>query len=605
MSRRVQARIARAFALVLVGVAVVIAARGLERQTTWYLASDQFAFLTFARDIAHGRVLHPADDLERLAPRPEGHARDVLFQTYFWVGDRVYSRYPPGFPAVLALAGLLGGEPAQRLVNPMLYLALLAVVAWLCWAALRPSDRSLAAGTAVAAVWLLLLLPTQIHLWGSTVARDLLAHLLGLGALVATLYAVPATAGILLGLACTVRPDAALYGVSLVAVLGVQRARARLWLSSALGFAAGVLPLLLYNRVARGSLLGFTQGDELDHLLSSLGGSPLAVLAQSVMMPSGGGLRLSHLRSTLAGNVRLLLHAFSWSALATSVGLAWSLRHRPVLAAALLPYALVALLFFSFWPHPDARYLAGVSVALIVPTALGAVVLCRRLVAQECSTQQRVALAGAAAAVGALAWVVGRRGAPGAGPEIAVVVAIVAVAALSRLGEGRGIERAAVLAPGLALAFAGLLRLGIGEGRRDPFQEPQVERARDAVESVVPPGALVLVGEGLGRPAENIAYYTHADAHYVRELALLSTTAADAATRYARSGRRAFLLVASGDGSAAALEREGRLTLLERRRGAALYEWFVDPRAAPEGARLYEVEPARAAVAPAEPPGRP
>src|SRR5262252_3330061 len=111
MSRRVYGRLGRAAAIALLLLAAFAAARGLERHNTWYLASDQFAFLTFAADLRSGTIFHDASFYEHLVP-PSQAARsfDALFQTYFFHGGKLYSRYPPGFPALLAVAGMLGGE---------------------------------------------------------------------------------------------------------------------------------------------------------------------------------------------------------------------------------------------------------------------------------------------------------------------------------------------------------------------------------------------------------------------------------------------------------------------------------------------------------------
>ena len=186
MGRRRQGRLVRFLALALAAMALLVAARGLVRHNTWYLASDQYAFLTFAGDLRRGTVFHDDEALRIAAPQASRDFKlDARVQTYFWRDGRLYSRYPPGFPALLALAGTVGGEDAQHALNPVLYLTILALLGWLTWVLLRQGDRALAAGAAVAAMWLLLLLPTDVHLWGITVARDLPAHLLALAALLA------------------------------------------------------------------------------------------------------------------------------------------------------------------------------------------------------------------------------------------------------------------------------------------------------------------------------------------------------------------------------------------------------------------------------------
>ena len=144
---------------------MLVAARGVERRNTWYLASDQFAFLTFASDLAQGRVLHDPAVLKIIAPRANPkRTHDALVQTYFWRGDTMFSRYPPGFPALLAAAGLIGGEAARHAVNPLLYLAMLALLGWLTWALVAPRDRLLAAVADAAAMRLALVLSSHGNL---------------------------------------------------------------------------------------------------------------------------------------------------------------------------------------------------------------------------------------------------------------------------------------------------------------------------------------------------------------------------------------------------------------------------------------------------------
>lgn len=596
MSAGATSRGAKAFAVVLALVAAAVVARGLERRNTWYLASDQFAFLEFASDLREGRVLHSQDAILRLgAQRPPRGTSDAYYQTYLWDGARLWSRYPPGFPAMLAAAGAIGGESAQHLLNPLLFAALIALLGVATWRPLRGLDRPLAAGAGLAAAWFAIVLPTQVHLWGITVARDLPAHLLGLGSVVAAAGGAVGAAGLLLGLACTIRPDAVLWGVP-VAALGLRGRRAGLAPRAArfaLSFALGVLPLLLYNRVARGSFFGLTQAGEFDRLLSWTRSSPLRIVAQ--VAPSGGGFRLSHVGPTLAGNLRLVGRAFSWTAAAALLGAAWSARRRPGLLLAFAPYALVAMPFYGFWSHPDARYLVGISLCLAALAGTGAVVACRELGRTASGGARATGLAAALATAAAAAWAArtGRpRGFAWPGlPEVALAAAIAASAAWPR-GDRRVRESAwPSLLPAIALAALALFRLAGGSGERDPFQRVQAERARAAIESVVPAGALVLADGDLGRPSENIAHYTHADSQYAAELPLLRTHAARAAVGYALDGRRVFALVASERGDLVrALGEVATLRVVERRRGDALLEWFVDPVAAPAGASLLAVE---------------
>src|SRR5262245_41707038 len=257
----------RRVALGLVLLALVATARGLERRTTWYLASDQFAFLTFADDLRHGRVFHDPGALAALAAKmPRDQTADALYQTYLWRDGRLWSRYPPGFPLLLAAASVVGGESAMHLLNPALYLVLLVSLA-LFTRSLLGGDI-IAAGAAAAAPWAVLVIPTEIHLWGIPIARDLPAHLLGLGALAAACAGRFGLAGLALGLACTIRPDALLYSLSLGAVALVLRPRPRALLTGTAAFVAGAAPLLAYNTLTQGHPLAFTQGMEFRHLFA-------------------------------------------------------------------------------------------------------------------------------------------------------------------------------------------------------------------------------------------------------------------------------------------------------------------------------------------------
>lgn len=276
------------------------------------------------------------------------------------------------------------------------------------------------------------------------------------------------------------------------------------------------------------------------------------------------------------------------------------MRVRPILASIFVPYAVLALPFYACWSHPDPRYLAGVSLVLIGLVASGAAIVCRLAADPATSARLRAGVAAAALAIATVALCAsGPRGPLVPGPPEAALAAAIAVAALASFVRAPiGGLTGAALAPGLALALAGLLRLAHGEGGRDPFQRAQVERARGAVEAVVPGGALVLVGDRLGRPAENIAHYTHADAHYLDELPLLSTDPVQAAARYALVSRRSFLLIAADESRELdALAPAASLRVVERRSGEALYDWFVDPNAARRGAVLYEIAVSEAALA--------
>ena len=572
----------RRVAVALVLLALLVAARGLDRHTTWYLASDQFAFLTFADDLRHGRIFHDPGEFAAIASNvPPGQTADAYYQTYLWRDGRLFSRYPPGFPLLLALAALIGGPPAQHLLNPVLYLVLLAALALLTHRLLTGARPGIPEGAAAAAPWALLVIPAEVHYWGLTVARDLPAHLLAIGALAAACASRFSLAGLALGLACAIRPDAILYSFSLGALALVRRARVADLTRGTLAFLAGVAPLLAYNTITQGHPLAFTQGMEFRHLFSAAPATPpiaRADLLPDLALTSGGGFRLRNLPHVLPANLRYLAGAFGLFLL-PALG---ALRGR-LIAAALAPYALTAVPFFSCWGHGDARYQVGVVLALLMLTAAGTSSWCATLASPTLRSRTRLTLI----ALTVLAVVVApavfpfqeqRRPlevAAGAGAALVGVAALVPVAAPAAAAIGP-------LVPALAFAGVGLTRMMRGTGARDPFQSAQVARARDTLESVLPPGALVFTTPALGRPAENITYYAHAEAHYDGETALLNSSNLEAARRWQASGRRVFLL-RPGD-----TPRLPGLTEVARRSGPQLYDWFVDPSRTPE-AVLFEV----------------
>jgi hypothetical protein len=575
----------RVAAALLALLAVAIAARGLVRHNNWYLASDQFAFLTFAGDLRRGTVFHDDAVFEEIAPdRSQEKRYDALSQTYFWRSGELYSRYPPGFPALLALAGWVAGETGEHALNPILYVAILLFTAVFVRTLVAPRDRALADAAAVLTVWLVLLLDTGMHLWGITVVRDLPAHLLALAALLAAATGRPVRSGLVLGAACVVRVDAFLYATSLVAIARVRRAGVGEAARATAAFLVGVAPLLLYNLATEGSLLSFTEGGELRELWSR-NPSGGAALAQLFAAPSGGGFRLSHLCETLPANAFHLLRAFGWLAPFGAVGALWALRERAALAAALLPYPAAALVFYSFWVHADFRYLAGASLCLIPIVAVGIALAYRSAAADGPAVRLGALALGLLAA--ALALFAGGPARPG--PTALAIYAGLAVVAV--LPRGPWLRRAAPLAAAVALALPTTVRAARGGAERGPFQRGEVAAARAAVGALVPRGSLVMTAPGLGRTAENLRFYSDVEAFYPGEMALLDRPAEVAAIVFAGTGRRVFYLLPLGDrATAAQLKSLGSLRPLAERRGRASLEFFVDPRRVPQGVGLYELE---------------
>jgi hypothetical protein len=599
MRRRQQGRLVRFAALALGAIALAVAARGLERHNTWYLASDQYAFLTIAADLQRGTVFHDPTALQLVVPLVKpGWAYDALVQTYFYRDGLLYSRYPPGFPGLLAAVGLVGGEAAQHWLNPVLYLTILALVGWLTWVLVRANDRAVAAGSAVASMWLLLLLPTDVHLWGITVARDLPAHLLALGAVLAAVHGRAVVCGLVLGLACTIRPDAALYGVSLAAVFRVEGVRLRDMLLGGLAFVVGALPLFAYNWATGGHPLAFTQGGEFREVLGWVGTRGMAT-AQSIVFGSGGAFRVSNLWHTLPGNAGQLARSLGWLGVLTVLGIAWAVRSRRVLAAALVPYPVVALVFYSCWSHPDARYLAGVALCLIPLTGVGAVVGCRWVARAERPGVLAGAVLAGALVVVAQRWLPVWLRVPGIGSAETALAGAFAAAALVRLvpRPGAALARLVPLAPAVALATLALTIVATSRGARDPFQRAQIERARQVLGAIVPPGSLVVTSEALGRPAENVGHYLGVHAYYPGEFSLLNVNHRGVVSRHLLAGKRVFYMLRADDrDTLRAAQPMDPHRLVAKAQGKQLHDWFVDPAGAPFGVALYEIEPTPATL---------
>ncbi|MCW5890702.1 MAG: hypothetical protein KIT14_09130 [bacterium] len=558
---------------------------GLERQITWYLAVDQFGYLNFAHDLLQGRVFHQWEPLKALQqflpPRT-----DILVQTYVNEGGKLYCRYSPGFP--ILLAGWIGlfGDDAAHVLNSCIFLALLLVVTRFHWRASHSPWRGGASAAMIA------LFPTMIHLWGLTLTRDLSAHV---AAFTGLLLLNPAggtplagwrtlAGGLALGFAVTIRPDAAIYVIPASAMMGVRWWRegrripmlARSAAVGALGIAIGLAPFLAYNAAAVGNPFLPTQGMELP-LLPSLPpppakpkrpvlpkkpadkapdaaatSAPAQAANQAADAPAapattgpaadappageqtpkvgypsrgwrggtfdqvqGGGLRISNLETTLPGNWNILLRAYTGPILLLALfGAATALILRPAFAVAAIIYCVVGFVFFSCWPRPDHRYLVGVFIflpMLIVEGVCGGLDLLRLL-----QRRGRADLAHALAGVGALLLALGAAVSWSSAAELqpplqalATTIQVLGALGLAAAFALPGRRLVQVLAMVLMLALVGLKvqRVQAEEGRRAPFQKPQMQRARANMERLLEKNAVVITSEAVGRPAENIEWY--------------------------------------------------------------------------------------------------
>jgi hypothetical protein len=298
----------------------------------------------------------------------------------------------------------------------------------------------------------------------------------------------------------------------------------------------------------------------------------------------GGGVRLSNLPTTLPGNIALLREAYGDTLLGLAVvGAVLALVQRPALFLTAAPYCVVALLVFSLWGRPDGRYLSGVFVLLpmlVVEGAFGPADLLARA-ARRFRPGVVITVGLAAAGVLVAAAFVPPAVPAGALPVLTVAVPLAGAASiLATLAARHGI--ATVVAPALAVGLVALtaVRALSGEQRRASFQRPQMERARDTLARHVEPGGLIITSEDVGRPADNIDYYSGvAQAVYLTDLVRWRLSVWEMALHAARVGMTPYLLLPVGDA-----RREDILTNLRRVYGVELVadippeqaiDWFV------------------------------
>jgi len=516
----------------------------LRQKVSWYLAVDQLGYLLFARDLLAGHVFHqwpPAAALATRLPDPT----DVLAQSYLWDHGLLYSRYAPGFPIILALwTGLFGANAAHAL-NPLVFLAVLATLIVLVWRV----NGSLWLGTIVAA--LVFLCPTGVTLWALTPTRDLSAHLcalLGLTALAGSGGLAATTvfaAGLALGGAASIRPDAVLYLIpAAVLALGRWRVRdgraslARVASAGAIGMLLGLTPSFLYYGIATGNpfrppqvveMHGFFGPARLDALEQApagprIGFPPGAWRGGQLEPVSGEGMKLAYLPTTLPGNWAKIRRLYGNVLVVLAVlGLAVAAVLRPVLALAVGAYVTTALLFYSCWGRPYGRYLVSIwllAPVLMVNGTLGSIELVRRLWARGARDAARWAAVGGSVLL--LACHFGAGPQPDGTVQLALtrllVVATVGGLAAAALWPERPIEELVAPALALVLALLGTAWLATPSPRAT-VQRPEIARAAEVAQRTFAPRAVLITSEDVGRPAENYEYYTDVHALYLTDLA--------------------------------------------------------------------------------------
>jgi hypothetical protein len=436
---------------------------------------------------------------------------------------------------------------------------------------------------------------TFVFFWALTLVRDLATHLTGLLGLYLLLpvRGRPLTArrtlaaGVALGFAASIRPDAILYSVpgALLAALRWFRERqprqavATAMATGTLGLLVGLAPFLAYNWAATGNPLRPTQGMEVE-FLSEAPPPPPAAAGQRVGYASapwiggtsafvqGGGLRLANLRQVLPVNVAQIRDAYGDPLVALAIlGALIALVQRSALFVATVPYSLLALLLYSCWSKADPRYFAGVHVLLpmlIVEGAVGTLDVVRKAWRLGFGTAARgIALMAAATLLGVALWTM-RTGGATRPPVPTLVLIVTGIAGLGALlaASWPGRRVTAVVAPVLALAvvwFAGQ-RAWAGMASRATFQRGEMLRARATFNEAIEPGAVVITTETVGRPGENIEYYSGvAHALYFTDLLRWRMPVWRAAQLLAEGGLKPYLFIPTNHPG-----RAGLLTTLAR-----------------------------------------
>jgi hypothetical protein len=564
-----------AFALVAV-VFLVVLARMLGARITWYLAVDQFGYLQFAHDLLRGKIFHDWEPATIMGLLPK--RTDVLAQTYIWDNGRMYCRYAPGFPMLVAGWMALFGDARVAYLNPTIFLGLLVLVMAIAWRLTGSPWRGLAAAVLVA------LCPTRMYWWSLTLTRDLSAHFFAFIGLYQLLprESQPTTArrvvvaGLALGFAASIRNDAVLY-LFPAAVLGVAAWRrerppgrrvAGLVAGATAAVLLGLLPTLGFNAITTGNPFRATQGMEVEHFFSNAAeeaqGTPRVAYPPGMWrgtayaQVSGGGLRLENFPRTVRGEWKLVQDAYGPVLLGlAALGVVVGLVLRPVLVLFTVPYVVVSFLFYSCWFRPDPRYIIGAFTMiplLIVEGVVGSVELVR-VIAERRGDAIARPVAAVLAVVGVLVAI-----APIPPPSPTIDQAFLSKNVLpllmwvlplvTAIGAGAAAFRpsapvTSALAPALAvgLAVLGVVRADATQAMRAPFQRPQATLARETLQRTLERRSVVITSEDIGRPAENIEYYGGFPSFYLTDLERWKIKPSQAALAFISAGMRPYLLV--------------------------------------------------------------
>jgi hypothetical protein len=333
------------------------------------------------------------------------------------------------------------------------------------------------------------------------------------------------------------------------------------------GLLLGVSPLLVCDWAATGSALRTTQWMEVQSFFSSRAKTPGADGAGVRIGPAGpawqggtgeavegGGLRVANLPRTLPVYLVFLREAYGEALLGLGAwGALIALVRRRMLFVVAVPYIAAALLFFGCWVKADPRYLCGVFVLLpllIVEGSFGTLDLVRRLDHRGMRTAARLAALFAGVVVILAAkptQLIGVRDPSHAAGILLPLVVGAGALVVTVWPSARISDR---IAPLVALTLTGVAvgRVVSELPARARFQLPEVLRARATLSRVVAAGSVVITTEEIGRPAENIDYYSDvAHALYLSDLIRWKLPLPDALTLLLRGGMAPYLLLPSDD----------------------------------------------------------
>ena len=199
--------------------------------------------------------------------------------------------------------------------------------------------------------------------------------------------------------------------------------------------------------------------------------------------------------------------------------------------------------------HADGRYLVGVllCVALLIPAGVHA--MCDAVESRgRRGTSAVVALLVAALAVVVvvpgttwLAW-----GAPAAPARIATGIAVLAALAWSAIPAARRPSLAPTVLGAVAVVLVAVLlgRALLWHGEPALFREGEMLRARRTLQGLVAPGSVIVTSEDVGRPVENIEFWSDGvHAVYLTDLIRWRTSIADVVAALQTRERATYLLL--------------------------------------------------------------